>query len=288
MEFPLGYDVDIVKLCEWGSFFWVRATSFGYNMANSQLSWIESLAESGYAIMPQIVSGTGVDSILRQLDEIFLREATGSVLRTDAGQVYGARNLLNHEPAFITEVLENTSIWPIVEAILGPSCGLVRVLFFDKPPEQSWALPWHKDRTIAVRDNRLPSVEFTKPTTKAGVQHVEAPAWLLEKMLTLRLHLDDVTDANGPLKLIPGSHRGIEDRLAVTILGERGDVLAMRPLVSHCSNRSMDGTTQRRRILHFEFAGIEKLPDGYAWHDYLRNERTEPEQAQESPRACLS
>src|SRR5262249_28184015 len=102
------------------------------------------------------------------------------------------------------------------------------------------------------------------------VPHVEAPGWLLDRMLTLRLHLDDMTDANGPLKVIPGSHRGDESRTPVTILGERGDVLLMRPLLSHASNKSHPETRQHRRILHYEFAGVEELPDGYRWHDFVR------------------
>jgi Phytanoyl-CoA dioxygenase (PhyH) len=159
--------------------------------------------------------------------------------------------------------------------MLGPGFGLVRVLYFDKPPDQSWALPWHKDMTIAVKNNRLPSEHFAKPTFKAGVPHVEAPEWLLENMLTLRLHLDDVTESNGPLKVLPGSHRtgksgASGDRAPITILGERGGILAMRPLLSHCSNKSQAETTQHRRILHYEFAGIGELPDGYAWHDFIR------------------
>ena len=54
-----------------------------------------------------------------------------------------------------------------------------------------------------------------------------------------------------------------------TIIGSRGDVLMMRPLLSHCSNRSKEGTTMHRRILHYEFSGIEELPDGYVWHDFI-------------------
>ena len=83
----------------------------------------------------------------------------------------------------------------------------MRILFFDKPPRQTWALPWHKDLTVSVRDNRLPSRHFNKPTRKAGVPHVEAPLSVLESMLTARLHLDDATAENGPLKVVPGSHR---------------------------------------------------------------------------------
>src|SRR5204863_725662 len=96
----------------------------------------------------------------------------------------------------------------------------------------------------------------------------------LKKMLTLRLHLDDMTEENGPLKVMPGSHHSGKamisgDGVPTSMLGCRGDVLLMRPLVSHCSNKADEETRRHRRILHYEFAGVEELPDGYVWHDFI-------------------
>jgi ectoine hydroxylase-related dioxygenase (phytanoyl-CoA dioxygenase family) len=159
--------------------------------------------------------------------------------------------------------------------LLGSEFGLVRVLYFDKPPGETWALPWHKDLTIAVRDNTLASARFSKPTRKAGVPHVEAPREVLDAMVTARIHLDEVTEENGPLKVLPGSHRdGKRLRLGEvapeTILANRGDVLLMRPLLVHSSGRSHPSSQRHRRILHLEFAAARTLPDGFAWHDYRR------------------
>jgi ectoine hydroxylase-related dioxygenase (phytanoyl-CoA dioxygenase family) len=149
---------------------------------------------------------------------------------------------------------------------------VVRVLFFDKPPGHSWALPWHKDYNIAVREHRGGDV-FTKPTKKAGVPHVIAPAELLKTMLTARLHLDAMTTANGPLRVIPGSHRHYamgEDglRQPVTVYCGAGDVLLMRPLLTHSSSHSKTDAGLHRRIVHFECAASPELPDGYRWHDF--------------------
>ena len=128
--------------------------------------------------------------------------------------------------------------------------------------------------TIAVKDNSIPSKKFTKPTNKSGVPHVEAPESVLQNMLTLRVHLDDVTEANGALEVVPGSHRHGQqpaaEHASVKILVRAGDVLAMRPLVSHASGSSQPGTTRHRRVLHFEFAGDCGLPDGYKWHDFRK------------------
>ena len=100
-------------------------------------------------------------------------------------------------------------------------------------------------------------------------------------MLTLRIHLDEVTDDNGPLKVIRGSHHGkISDQTATavsqshavdTIYATAGDVLAMRPLISHASGASTPGTTRHRRILHLEFSGQPNLPDGFQWYHFITN-----------------
>ena len=104
--------------------------------------------------------------------------------------------------------------------------------------------------------------------------HVEGSEDVLGAMLTARIHLDEVTDENGPLKVVPGSHltgkvMSLADAPIRTLYAEAGDVLLMRPLVAHCSNRSRPETRRHRRILHLEFAASAELPDGYAWHDFV-------------------
>jgi Phytanoyl-CoA dioxygenase (PhyH) len=242
-------------------------------MNELQIAWQEQLADDGYFLLPQVFSPEQSTAALHSLNRAFRADGNGSTLRTEAGSIYGARNLLQIWPD-IADVWRQPPLPEIMQEVLGEGFGLVRVLFFDKPPEQSWALPWHKDLTIAVKDNRLPSTCFHKPTRKIGVPHVEAPPWLLENMLTLRWHLDDMTPENGPLRVVPGSHLDGKEtasrvREPVTILGRRGDILLMRPLLSHCSYKSHQDTRCHRRILHFEFAGVEHLPDGYLWHDFL-------------------
>ncbi|MCH5372813.1 MAG: phytanoyl-CoA dioxygenase family protein, partial [Planctomycetes bacterium] len=131
--------------------------------------------------------------------------------------------------------------------------------------------PWHKDRTVAVKENDLPCGCFCKPTQKAGIPHVEAPVWLLENMLTLRVHLDAMTEENGPLSVIPGSHRVDceSDHAPITLRAGVGDVLAMRPLLSHSSSNSRPGTSMHRRIIHLELAAGAELPDGYEWYSFV-------------------
>ncbi len=236
--------------------------------------WQDGISDFGFAIIPSVFSTAEVDELNSGLDRALHRaeEAEGPI-RDKAGTVYAGRNLLRlFEPA--KTIWRRSPLLELLQDVLGPEFGLVRVLFFDKPPERTWALPWHKDLTIAVKPHPGECTVFSKPTLKAGVPHVEASREVLEAMLTLRIHLDDMTEENGPLLVVPGSHRlgkipVASYETARTILGSRGDVLAMRPMLAHRSISSREGTTLHRRILHLEFSGLPQLPDGFEWHDFI-------------------
>jgi ectoine hydroxylase-related dioxygenase (phytanoyl-CoA dioxygenase family) len=233
--------------------------------------WRQQLEEDGYTVLPTVFDSASVDSMTDALERAFAA-GNEAALRSQEGTIYAARNVLTLWPG-IADAWRQPALALALAEVLGPRVGLVRTLFFDKPPQQTWALPWHKDLTIAVRDNRRPSALFGKPTRKAGVPHVEAPREVLDQMLTARIHLDDVTEENGPLKVIPGSHHGGKElALDATppslVLARRGDVLLMRPLLAHCSGRSHPDTSRHRRVLHLEFAASPELPDGYAWHHF--------------------
>lgn len=232
---------------------------------------------AGFTVLPRVFTPAQVDTILRAWADALGAASEDATIRGQAGVVYAARNILELWPA-AADVWRQPPLPKVLAAVLGLAFGLVRGLYFDKPPEQTWALPWHKDLTIAVRDNSRLSSHFHHPTRKAGVPHVEAPLDVLENMLTVRIHLDDMTEENGPLKVIPGSHKlgkaaGTGDVSPRTIRGDRGDVLLMRPLVEHSSGRSLPGTRQHRRVLHLEFAASPALPDGYEWYHFIPGSR---------------
>jgi hypothetical protein len=235
---------------------------------------LKELHANGFAILPSIFRPEEINELTVSLIEA-LGRASESVLERQ-GVVYAARNLLRIWPQAAT-VWRRQPLFDLLQEVLGRQFGLVRVLYFDKPPEATWSLPWHKDLTIAVQNNRLPTSHFRNPTTKAGVPHVEAHQELLENMVTARIHLDDMTMHNGPIRVMPGSHSGgkavyYDELKSRTIMVNRGDVLLIRPLVAHCSLPSPANAQHHRRILHLEFAGTPDLPESYKWHDYLRGQ----------------
>ena len=230
------------------------------------------LASDGFAILERGIPSDPLTEFRDSVAEHLAADPEG--IKSLRGETYASRNVFEILP-------ESRTLWqrsPIIDFLnscLGKDFGLVRGLFFDKHPNRTWSLGWHKDMTIAVKDNSLPTTHFCKPTKKSGVPHVEASEEVLNQMVTLRIHLDKVTDENGPLEVIPKSHLSGKQttamgETAVKIHAEPGDILAMKPLISHASGSSASGTTMHRRILHLEFAANEQLPDGYRWYHFIR------------------
>lgn len=231
------------------------------------------LHRDGFCLLRQAVDAETVSHLLNVCRDVLQKDSDNARARSSRGHVCAARNLVESIPD-VSTVWQSDALLRFLRESLGDEFGLVRALFFDKPPDRTWALAWHRDTSIAVKDNSVASSSFSRPTVKAGVPHVIACDEVLRKMLTLRIHLDEVTEENGPLRVIPGSHvssdsEGVGIGSAVAVHAAAGDVLAMRPLITHSSGSSMPGTKRHRRILHLEFAASTILPDGMQWYDFV-------------------
>jgi ectoine hydroxylase-related dioxygenase (phytanoyl-CoA dioxygenase family) len=181
------------------------------------------------------------------------------------------RNLTRHLPR-VADLAASVSVRNLVEPILGSAALLVRSILFDKHPGANWGVAWHQDLAIAVRERReVPG--FGPWTIKGGLHHVLAPAEILGTMLTVRIHLDPCGEANGALRVLPGSHRyGRLSDAELEHLRESGTpwicelpaggVLLMRPLLLHASSPAKQPI--RRRVIHLEFAA-HPLPGGLEW-----------------------
>lgn len=163
-------------------------------------------------------------------------------------------------------------IGALVAARLGPDCRPVRAILFDKSAASNWSLGWHQDRTIAVEARReVPG--FTQWTVKSGIPHAVPPFALVERMLTLRIHLDDVGEANAPLLVAPGSHRlgpvpepeipkAVERCGTHACLADAGDLWLYAAPLLHASERAE--APDRRRVLQLAYSA-DVLPDGLEW-----------------------
>ncbi len=182
----------------------------------------------------------------------------------------GTRNLLDIVEMKI--LADGPAVRGIVDAILGPGAKAVRVILFDKTSDTNWKVPWHQDVTIAV-NARVNTEEYVPGSTKAGKMHVHPPAGALERMVSVRIHLDDCPEANGALKVVPGSHRMgkiaeseiasvVESGTVAVCEVGAGGVLVMRPLLVHSSSAAT--VPGHRRVIHFDFA-VGELADVLVW-----------------------
>lgn len=160
----------------------------------------------------------------------------------------------------------------IASSLIGESARPVRAVLFDKTADRNWALGWHQDRTIAVRARR--DVDGFGPwTTKQGILHVAPTMPVLERMVTLRLHLDPCGWDNAPLKIALGSHRlgrvaahEAANRAAglpnYVCLAAAGDIWAYATPILHASDKA--ARPARRRVLQVDYAGFD-LPQSMNW-----------------------
>jgi hypothetical protein len=160
----------------------------------------------------------------------------------------------------------------IAGSVLGRDARPVRAVLFDKTAARNWALGWHQDRTIVV-EQRGAVDGFGPWTVKAGFVQVEPPFALLERMVTIRVHLDSVDATNAPLRIVPESHRlgrlpeasiahVVEVRGERLCRANRGDVWLYATPIVHGS-RGAD-PPRRRRVLQIDYAA-EDLPAPLRW-----------------------
>ena len=190
----------------------------------------------------------------------------------------GTRHLF--ELPLIQDLARSKPVREIAESVLGPDCFAVRGILFDKTPTANWKVVWHQDLSVAVCERR--DVDGFGPwSVKEGVPHVQPPVEILERMLAVRIHLDDCELENGLVRVIPGSHR--EGRLsasaidawrlehsAIDCVVPRGGILAFFPLLLHASSASQ--RPQHRRVIHLEFAASD-LPSGLKWYYSISQHR---------------
>lgn len=215
--------------------------------------------DNGFQILPDI------------LDTDQASELVGEFTKFSGEGAAGIRGLLQRSP--VVHGLANSPVLLALATRALPAPAFpVRAILFDKTPDTNWKVPWHQDLAVALAEKQ--DVDGFGPwSVKDGVPHAHAPVWLLERMITLRLHLDDCPAENGALRVLPGSH--LHGKLNAAEIAEwrqrvaevvcevqAGGVVLMRPLLLHASSAST--RPGHRRVLHLEYA-CDELPGGLRW-----------------------
>ena len=219
------------------------------------------LAERGFQLVPQALPR-------ERLPEIQAEAQRLQSIEPDAA--HGIRDLLKKSP-LLRAALEE----PWLARLIPPGHVCVRGILFDKTASANWLVAWHQDLTICVQAQQQIS-GYGPWSVKHGIPHVQPPASLLERMVTVRLHLDDARADNGALRVLPGSHlQGKLDASQIEQMrtaapemicgADAGDALLMKPLLLHASSRA--AVPAHRRVVHLEFAPKDGLAEGLSWYE---------------------
>ncbi len=217
----------------------------------------EFFHRTGYVIM----------SPLLDLDQLRSVEQSLSASLHDA---VGVRRMLDHDwcadlVCLIRHHLEATGILP--KGYLAVQCTC-----FEKSQDENWLVAMHQDLSIPVQV-RVDDPALMGWSEKDGMFFVQPPVDLLERLVALRLHIDDCREEDGALRVVPGSHMqgrlknadalAMRDEIGEEICPvSQGGAMAMRPLLLHASSKATGNS--RRRVLHFLF-GPAELPHGLHW-----------------------
>ncbi len=210
----------------------------------------------GYAILPALVDPSLCETLKLEL----------STLERDHSKA-GMRNLLGL--SLVRKIADSDPIKAAVRATLGAHAFAYKATLFEKGPEANWLVAWHQDLSLPIKERK--SIEGWRAwSIKEGVVHAQPPAAILEQVLAVRIHLDDVTQERGPLRVLPGTHKAgklnnaqirefANSIVEVMCTGQTGSVVLMRPLLLHASSKATRPLP--RRVLHLEFSA-NVLPQG--------------------------
>ena len=171
----------------------------------------------------------------------------------------GSRDLL--ELPWCADIARSLRLITPISTLMGDSRTAVLCTLFVKNAQLNWLVPLHRDYSIPVRA-RVASSGWSAWSVKQAVPFGRPPQSVLEKLVAVRIHLEDTDASNGALQVVKGSHRSTATTgKRSSQFVPRGGALVMRPLLLHASSKLVSGN---RRVLHFLY-GPSELPDGAEW-----------------------
>ena len=225
----------------------------------------DSIQQDGFSIVRHFFTSKYIDDIIEQLD-------SHNALLYDK-QIVSDFNLINSIP-FINSLVHSKQLTSLVGQVLGDNSFPINAFVIDKTQDNNWGLDWHQDLKIAVK-NKIETPGCGNWTIEIGIPHTIPPKEVLEKRLSVRIHLDDCFINNGAILVAPKSHKNgilqnkseIEKIVSDETLYcevEKGGVMFMTSLLLHKSPYSK--TNKKRRVLQIDYAGI-KLSNGLEWYN---------------------
>ena len=145
----------------------------------------------GYAVVDAAVPADDLVHVEAELDALPLDSA-------------GTRNLLSL--SWCRTLVGALRKCEPVASLLPRGAVAIQCTLFEKSDGRNWLVPLHQDVHVPVQE-RIEHPSLTGWSEKEGVLYVLPPAEFLEALVAVRVHIDVCTSENGPLRVVPGSHR---------------------------------------------------------------------------------
>jgi hypothetical protein len=203
----------------------------------------QQLEEQGFLALPGLMSEAEVETFRSRVEELFALE--GDQSGSEFKQEPGARRLANavDKGEIFEKAIETPRVLECIEAVLGPDFKLSSLNIRSANPHGKSAQPLHVD-----------SGELPDDRGNAVCNSV----WML----------DDFTEQNGALRVVPGSHKWmrlpepgakVEGEMLVT--GRAGTVVVMNAHVWHGGTENR--TDRQRRAMHVYYTRGDKPQQQY-------------------------
>ena len=221
---------------------------------------IEIYHEQGYLLVEDVIdaaAGTPAPGCRAMIERSRAVRESDAVFDLDEGHSAERRRLTRikaphlNVPGF-DEVLHAPRVKAVLQALLGPMVRLQTTKLNTKAPGGGAAVEWHQDWAFYPHTN--------------------------DDLLAIGLMLEDVDEANGPLMVIPGSHKGpmldhsrtacspapstrrpaVRPAKAVTLTGRAGSMTVHHVRLLHGSAPNM--SDRARLICFYELAAGDAWP----------------------------
>jgi hypothetical protein len=203
----------------------------------------QQLEDQGFLILPGLISAGEVARLNERIEELFALEgeSAGREFKTEPG----ARRIANavDKGEVFEEVIDHPEVLAAIEVVLGPDFKLSSLNIRSANPHNGCAQPLHVD------GGELPD---------ALGNSVCNSVWML----------DDFTEHNGSLRIVPGSHKwghapepGAKPDGEILVTGNAGDVVVMNAHMWHGGSENF--TDQQRRAMHVYYTRGDKPQQQY-------------------------
>jgi hypothetical protein len=146
---------------------------------------VAALRDDGFTVFKALFDAGQVDRWKASFDRLVQEDG-----HSGSGNSQWVHNLVERDPSIALPLIANPTLLGFAEQLLGPFIQVESVVMAGFPtfPADCRGLPhaWHRDRVL-------------------GLEPIDG-TYLRPLLLVVMVYLEDLDDARGPLRIIPGSH----------------------------------------------------------------------------------